>query len=157
MTTKITTYIPPASDEVSEKFINYLMLDGKKTVSRRIFNDMLKEIEKRGHKNSREIFFRAIENSKPSMEVRPKRVGGSIYQVPHEVTPKRQQMLSFRWIIGGARGRKGAPMYKLLTQEILDAAENTGSAVKKKEDVQRMAQANRAFAHYARFSKRKKK
>ena len=157
MTTRITTYIPPGSDEVSEKFINYVMLDGKKTVSRRIFSDMLGEIEKRGHKNAREVFFRAIENSKPSMEVRPKRVGGSIYQVPHEVSPKRQQMLAFRWIIGAARGRKGAPMYKRLTQEILDAAENTGSAVKKKEDVQRMAQANRAFAHYARFSKRKKK
>jgi len=153
---KITTYVPPDSDEVSEKFINYLMLDGKKNISRRIFNDMLKEIEKRGQKNSREVFFRAIENSKPSMEVRPKRVGGSIYQVPHEVTPKRQQMLAFRWILTGARGRKGSPIYKRLTQEILDAAENTGAAVKKKEDVQRMAQANRAFAHYARFTKRKK-
>lgn len=155
MTNQITTYIPPNSDEVSEKFINYVMLDGKKSIARRIFNDMLKEIEKRGHKNAREVFFRAIENSKPSMEVRPKRVGGSIYQVPLEVNPKRQQMLAFRWIINGARSRKGAPMFKCLTQEILDAAENTGTAVKKKEDVQRMAQANRAFAHYARFSKRK--
>lgn len=154
--TKVTTYIPPGSDEVSEKFINYVMLDGKKNVARRVFNDMLKEIEKRGNKNPREIFFRAIENTKPSMEVRPKRIGGAVYQVPFEVSPKRQQMLSFRWIINAARGRKSSPMYKRLTQEILDASEGTGSAIKKKDDVERMAAANRAFAHYARFARRKK-
>jgi len=156
MTVQVTTYIPPTSDPISEKFINYVMLAGKKTIARQIFADMLKEIEKRGHKNPREIFFRAIENAKPAMEVRPKRVGGSIYQVPFEVSPKRQQMLSFRWILGAARGRKGSPMYKRLTQEILDAAESQGIAIKKKEDVERMAAANRAFAHYARFSKRRR-
>lgn len=155
MTNQITTYLPPNSDETSEKFINYVMLDGKKTVARRIFNDMLKELEKRGHKNAKETFFRAIENTKPTMEVRPKRIGGSIYQVPFEVGPQRQRMLSFRWILDGARKRKGAPMYKKLTQEILDASEGTGGAVKKKEDVERMAAANRAFAHYARFAKKK--
>ena len=90
MTVQITTYIPPNSDLVTEKFINYIMLDGKKSIARRIFNDMLTEVEKRGHKNAREMFFRAIENTKPSMEVRPKRVGGSIYQVPFEVSQKRQ-------------------------------------------------------------------
>ena len=95
MTKKVTTYIPPSSDEVSEKFINYVMLDGKKTVARRIFNDTLKEIEKRGNKDAKAIFFRAVENAKPSMEVRPKRIGGAVYQVPFEVTPKRQMMLSF--------------------------------------------------------------
>ena len=152
---QVTTYIPPGSDPVSEKFINYVMLDGKKHAARRIFRDMLDEIQRRGHKNPREIFFRGIENSKPAMEVRPKRVGGSIYQVPFEVTPKRQQMLSFRWLINAARGRKGTPMYKRLAQEILDAADGTGTAVKKKEDVERMAAANRAFAHYARFSRRR--
>ena len=155
MTVQITTYIPPNSDLVTEKFINYIMLDGKKSIARRIFNDMLTEVEKRGHKNAREMFFRAIENTKPSMEVRPKRVGGSIYQVPFEVSQKRQQMLSFRWIINAARARKSSPIFKRLTQEILDAAENTGTAVKKKEDVERMAAANRAFAHYARFSRRR--
>lgn len=153
--TKVTTYIPPASDPVSEKFINYLMLDGKKTTARRIFNTMLEEIERRGHKNGRDIFFRAIENSKPAMEVRPKRIGGSVYQVPFEVSPGRQQMLAFRWLLGAARKRKGSPMYKRLTQEILDAADSTGTAVKKKEDVERMAAANRAFAHYARFARRR--
>ena len=157
MTVQITTYIPPQSDPVSEKFINYIMLAGKKTVARRIFSDMLEEIKKRGHKNPREIFFRAIENAKPAMEVRPKRVGGSIYQVPFEVSPKRQQMLSFRWILGSARSKKGSPIARRLAQEILEASDNAGTAVKKKEDVERMAAANRAFAHYARFSRRKKK
>jgi small subunit ribosomal protein S7 len=155
MTKKVTTYIPPNSDEVSEKFINYVMLDGKKTVARRIFNDMLAEVEKRGHKNPREMFFRAVENTKPAMEVRAKRIGGAVYQVPFEVNPKRQLMLSFRWILGAARKRKNAPMYRRLTQEVLDAAESTGTAIKKKEDVERMAAANRAFAHYARFARRK--
>ena len=155
MTKQITTYIPPNSDETSEKFINYIMLDGKKSVARRIFNDMLKEIERRGNKNPKEIFTRAIENAKPTMEVRPKRIGGAVYQVPFEVSPGRQQMLSFRWILGGARGRKGSAMYKRLSQEILDAADSTGIAIKKKDDVERMAAANRAFAHYARYVKRK--
>lgn len=155
MKKKITTYIPPHSDEISEKFINYVMQAGKKTIARRIFNEMLSEIENRGHKNAKEIFFRAIENAKPAMEVRPKRIGGAVYQVPFEVSPKRQQMLSFRWIIGGARSRKGVPMHKRLTLEILEAADGNGTAVKKKDDVERMAQANRAFAHYARFTKKK--
>ncbi len=155
MKTKITTYVPPMSDETSEKFINYIMLGGKKTVARRIFNEMLGEIEKRGHKAPRELFFRAIENTKPTMEVRPKRIGGAVYQVPFEVNPKRQRMLSFRWLIDGARKRKGMPMAKRLTLEILEAADGNGGAVKKKDDVERMAQANRAFAHYARFTKKK--
>jgi small subunit ribosomal protein S7 len=154
MTVNITTYIPPDSDPVTEKFINYVMLAGKKNVARRILENMLAEIAKRGHKDPKAIFIRAIENAKPSMEVRPKRVGGSVYQVPFEVNPKRQQMLAFRWIINAARARKGAPMYKCLTQEILDASDSTGTAVKKKDDVERMAASNRAFAHYARFSKR---
>lgn len=130
-------------------------MGGKKTVARKIFDDMLLEVGKRGHKVPREIFFRAIENAKPSMEVRAKRIGGSVYQVPFEVSPKRQQMLSFRWILAAARSRKGVPMYKRLTQEILDAADSNGTAIKKKEDVERMAAANRAFAHYARFSRRR--
>lgn len=155
MKTKITTYVPPMSDETSEKFINYIMEGGKKTIARKIFNDMLAEIEKRGHKEPRELFFRAIENTKPAMEVRPKRIGGAVYQVPFEVNPKRQRMLSFRWLINGARARKGIPMYKRLTLEILEASDGNGGAVKKKDDVERMAQANRAFAHYARFTKKK--
>lgn len=152
---KVTTYIPPGSDEVTEKFINYLMLEGKKTVARRIFKDMLAEIERRGNKKPQEIFFRAIDSAKPAMEVRPKRIGGSIYQVPFEVTPKRQQMLAFRWILTAARGSKGKPMADRLAKVVLETADNAGPAVKKKEDVERMAQANRAFAHYARFARKK--
>ena len=151
----ITTYIPPHSDFVSEKFINTIMLDGKKTVARRIFNMMLSELERRGNKNSKEVFIRAIDNAKPTMEVRPKRVGGAVYQVPFEVPVKRQQMLAFRWIITASRKRKGMPMYKRLSAEILEAAEGTGYSIKKKDDVEKMAQANRAFAHYARFNKNK--
>jgi small subunit ribosomal protein S7 len=155
MKTKTTTYVPPHSDFTSEKFINTIMLDGKKSIARRIFNDMLKEIEKRGSKNPKETFLKAIDNTKPAMEVRPKRVGGAVYQVPFEVPAKRQQMLSFRWIITAARKRKGVAMYKRLTAEIVEASEGTGSAIKKKDDVEKMAQANRAFAHYARFTKKK--
>ena len=131
------------------------MEGGLMTIGRPIFNDMLGEIEKRGHKEPRELFFRAIENTKPAMEVRPKRIGGAVYQVPFEVNPKRQRMLSFRWLIDGARKRKGMPMFKRLTLEILEASDGNGGAVKKKDDVERMAQANRAFAHYARFTKKK--
>jgi small subunit ribosomal protein S7 len=155
MKTKITTYIPPHSDEMSEKFINTIMKQGKKNTARRIFNEMLGELEKRGHKEPKATFFKALENTKPTMEVRPKRVGGAVYQVPFEVQPKRQRMLSFRWIITAARGRKGMPMGRRLSIEILEASEGTGAAVKKKDDVERMAQANRAFAHYARFTKKK--
>lgn len=155
MNNKGTSYTPPGSDEISEKFICYVMMGGKKTIARRIFNDMLAEIEKRGNKNPRKLFFRAVENTKPVMEVRPKRIGGAVYQVPFEVTPKRQQMLAFRWILKAARSGKSSPMYKRLTQEILAAADNTGAAIKKKEDVERMAASNRAFAHYARYSKRR--
>lgn len=155
MIKRITTYIPPNSDETSEKFINTIMTQGKKTIARRIFNDMLEELVKRGHKDPKEVFLRAIEKTKPTMEVRPKRVGGAVYQVPFEVPPKRQRMLSFRWIIGSARKRKGMPMAKRLTLEILEASDGNGAAIKKKDDVERMAQANRAFAHFARFNKKK--
>lgn len=155
MKKRITTYIPPNSDETSEKFINTIMTGGKKSIARRIFNDTLLELQKRGHKNPKEMFFRAIENTKPTMEVRPKRIGGAVYQVPFEVAPKRQRMLSFRWILASARSRKGMPMSRRLSMEILEAADGNGAAVKKKDDVERMAQANRAFAHYARFTKKK--
>lgn len=147
----ITTYIPPNSDFVSEKFINYIMKRGKKGVARKIFEMTLGELEKRGHKNPRDTFKRAIDNVKPALEVRPKRVGGAVYQVPFEVNPKRQQMLGFKWILTAARARKGIPMFKKLSQELLDAAEGVGSAVKKRDDVHKMAQANKAFAHFARY------
>lgn len=152
MTIRITKYMPPESDLVSEKFICYIMSRGKKTIARKIFADMLKEIEKRGHKNPKDTFKHAIESAKPSMEVRPKRVGGAVYQVPFEVNPRRQQMLAFNWILGGARSRKGMPIHKKLAIEIIEASEGMGTAIKKKDDVHKMAQANKAFAHLARFA-----
>ncbi|MBU1018379.1 MAG: 30S ribosomal protein S7 [Patescibacteria group bacterium] len=146
-----TTYIPQNSTPLQEKFINYIMLDGKKTIARKIFADTLKELANTGSKDPIQVFERAIENIKPNMEVRPKRIGGGVYQIPIEVTPKRQLMLAFRWILLAARDKKGSPIYKRLAQELLDAANQTGTAMKKKEDTHKMAAANKAFAHYARF------
>lgn len=151
MPQKRTSYTPKNSDAMQEKFINYIMREGKKEIARRIFTDMLKELEKRGQKKPLDTFKLAIENARPTMEVRPKRIGGGVYQIPIEVTQNRQIMLSFRWIITAAKERKGAPMAKKLAIEILDTANGTGAAIKKKEDTHRMAQANRAFAHFARY------
>lgn len=151
MAQKRRQFIPHDSTELQEKFINYVMLDGKKSTARKIFHDTLKKITEKGNKNPEEIFEKAIENAKPSMEVRPKRIGGGIYQIPIEVKYNRQLMLAFRWIIGGARGKKGSKMADRLAQELMDAANEQGAAVKKKEDTHKMAAANKAFAHYAKF------
>lgn len=151
MPQKRTSYTPKNSDAMQEKFINYIMREGKKEIARRIFTEMLKELEKKGQKKPLDTFKLAIENARPTMEVRPKRIGGGVYQIPIEVTQNRQIMLSFRWIITAAKERKGAPMAKKLAIEILDTANGTGAAIKKKEDTHRMAQANRAFAHFARY------
>lgn len=144
-------YIPSNSTLLQEKFINYLMKQGKKTIARHIFKDTLEEIRKQGQKQAEKTFEQAIENVKPNLEVKAKRIGGSVYQIPIEVSSKRQMMLSFRWMIQAAKTAKGGPMSKRLAKEIMDAANNTGAAMKKKEDTHRMAQANRAFAHYARY------
>ncbi len=146
-----TTHIPEGSTLLQEKFINYIMKDGKKTVARKIFSDTMEEIKKKGSKKPEQVFERAIENVKPSMEVRPKRIGGGIYQIPIEVKSGRQLMLAFRWILGAARDKKGSKMALRLAQELLDAANQTGTAMKKKEDTHKMAAANKAFAHYARY------
>ncbi|MDF2379210.1 MAG: 30S ribosomal protein S7 [Candidatus Gracilibacteria bacterium] len=144
-------FTPANSTELIEKFINYVMLDGKKSVARRIFKDTLELIEKRGYKKPEETFERAVRNVSPSLEVKAKRVGGSVYQIPMEVQQKRQIALSFRWILSAARGKKGSPLSKRLADELIEACEGTGAAVKKKEDVFKMAQANKAFAHFARY------
>lgn len=144
--------ITPSSNQTEEKFINYVMKNGKKTVAREIFRDTLKFIgEKKKGMNAMEIFKTAIENAKPAMEVRPKRVGGAMFQVPREVPVSRQQMLAFRWILDAARSKKGVSMYKKLADELIQASENTGNAIKKKEDTHKMAQANKAFAHLAKY------
>jgi small subunit ribosomal protein S7 len=150
MATKVKQYIPQGSDLLTEKFINCMMLNGKKSTARRIFADALEFIKTRTKDKPLEVFNKALLNVTPLVEVRPKRVGGSVYQVPVEVTPKRQTSLSIRWILGAARDRKGMPMSQRLGLELLDASSDQGNAFKKKQDVIKMAQANKAYAHMAR-------
>lgn len=131
-----------------EKFINYLMWDGKKNVARKVVYGAFDEIKKQGH-DPLEVFETALKNVGPSVEVRSRRVGGANYQVPREVRPERRLALAMRWLRTAARARSGGPAYKFLAEELLAASRNEGAAVKKKEDVHKMADANRAFAHFA--------
>ena len=149
----ITPYTPQGSDPTVEKFINGLMQKGKKSLARRIFWDSIEIVKTRTKDKPLDVFAKAILNATPLLEVRPRRVGGAVYQVPVEVTPRRQQSLPIRWIIGAARKRKGAPMSERLALELLEAASEQGGAVKKKEDLLKMAQANKAFAHLAKTNK----
>ncbi|MDD4318710.1 MAG: 30S ribosomal protein S7 [Candidatus Peribacteraceae bacterium] len=150
MARPIKAYVPQGSDPLLEKFINCLMLRGKKSVARRIFADTLDVIKTRTKDAPMEVFSKALLNVTPLVEVRPKRVAGSVYQVPVEVPPKRQVALSIRWILSAARARKGVPMAHKLALELLDASADQGAAIKKKQDVLKMAQANKAFAHLAK-------
>lgn len=143
--------MPETSSPLQEKFINYIMLAGKKSIARRIFNDTLKIISKKTSADPEKIFKTAIDNIKPQLEVKAKRIGGAVYQIPMEVKQGRQLALSFRWLISAARGKKGSPMATKLAGEIIDASNEQGAAFKKKEDTHRMAQANKAFAHLARY------
>lgn len=136
---------------LQEKFINYIFKDGKKSTGRAIFDDMLAAIAETGKKEPMKIFEQAVENIIPAMEVRPKRIGEGVYQVPIEVKPKRQIALAYRWILAAARNMKGSPIHKRLAQIIMESAENTGPAIKKRDDVHKMAEANKTFAHLARF------
>jgi len=132
------------------KFINYIMLDGEKSVSRKIVYkafDFIKEKEKGN--DPIEVFDNALKNAGPTMEVRSRRVGGANYQIPREVREDRRLALAMRWIIGAAKSKKGQPMYKRLADELLLANKNEGEAVKKKENVHKMADANKAFAHFS--------
>ncbi len=131
-----------------QRFINRLVLDGKKSVAERIFYGALEIIEKKTQKPGLEIFEQAIRNVMPVIEVRPRRVGGSTYQVPVEVRPERKTSLALRWLTINSRKRSGRTMRERLASELMDAANGTGASVKKKEDGHRMAEANKAFAHY---------
>lgn len=133
-----------------EKFINSVMWDGKKSTARQVVYDAFDIIkEKTKNENPLEIFETAIRNVGPAMEIRSRRVGGANYQVPREVRPERKQALAYRWILIAARGGKGKPMAEKLAAEIISASNNEGSAVKKREDTLKMAEANKAFAHFA--------
>jgi len=144
-------YIPEESSPMVEKFINYIMQQGKKSTARKIFNNTLKIISKKVPGDPEKLLRTALENVKPALEVKPKRIGGAVYQVPREVPEARQLALSCRWLIGAARDKKGANMAMKLANEIIDASNNTGAAIKKKDDTLRMAQANKAFAHLAKY------
>jgi len=142
--------IPDAKfgDAVLAKFINSIMLKGKKAVSEKIVYGALDRIAAKGQADVLKVFHEAIDNVKPTVEVRSRRVGGATYQVPVEVRPDRRQALAFRWIVSNARGRSETTMVDRLCGEILDASANRGGAVKKREDTHRMAEANKAFSHY---------
>jgi small subunit ribosomal protein S7 len=146
---KITPDSVYDSEKVA-KFINYTMLEGKKTTSRAVVYRALDEIkEKTKNPNPLEVFEAALKNTGPTMEVRSRRVGGANYQIPREVRPERRQFLSMKWIIDAARAKKGKPMHEKLAEEIIAASNNEGEAVKKRENTHKMAEANKAFAHFA--------
>ena len=135
-------------DVVLAKFINYLMYEGKKSVAEKIVYGALEKVRGKLGGDPLEAFHGAVGNVRPTLEVRSRRVGGATYQVPSEVRSSRAQALAFRWIIGGARKRSEKTMVDRLSSEILDAANHRGTAVKKRDDTHKMAEANRAFAHY---------
>ncbi len=139
---------PKFGDVVLSKFMNSIMLDGKKSVAERIVYGALDEVEEKAKTDPIEAFHSALENVAPAVEVRSRRVGGATYQVPVEVRPERRQALAIRWMISAARKRNETTMVSRLSGEILDASNNRGSAVKKREDTHKMADANKAFSHY---------
>ncbi len=140
---------PRFQSKLAAKIINKIMWEGKKSLAQKIFYAAVDEAAKKLGIDPEEVFVRAIENIKPKIEIRSKRVGGATYQVPREVKPKRQQSLAIRWLVEAARAKRGKPMYKRLAEELFDACNNQGAAVTKKENVHKMAEANKAYAHFA--------
>jgi small subunit ribosomal protein S7 len=139
---------PKFGDQTLAKFVNILMVDGKKSVAEKIIYDALDLIRERGKADSLEVFNGALENVRPVVEVKSRRVGGATYQVPVEVRPSRRNALAMRWLVEAARKRGEKSMMQRLAGELMDASEKRGGAVKKREDVHRMAEANKAFSHY---------
>jgi small subunit ribosomal protein S7 len=139
---------PKYSSQEVTRFINVLMMDGKKSVADGIFYEAMRLIEEKTGQPGLNVFRQALSNAKPVLEVRSRRVGGATYQVPMEVAPKRRDSLARRWLVSFARGRTGKTMADRLAGELLDAARGDGGAVRRKEEVHRMAEANKAFAHY---------
>ena len=139
---------PKYGSRLVAKFVNIMMIRGKKSVAERIMYDAMAAVEDRAKQEALKMFKTAIDNVKPAVEVKSRRVGGSTYQVPVEVRPDRRTSLAMRWMIGAARNRPERSMADKLAAELLDAANNRGSAVKKREDTHKMAEANKAFAHY---------
>ncbi len=138
------------NDVVVSQFINKVMKDGKKTTAQKIVYGAFDVIKEKTKKDPLEVFKTAIENASPVLEVKPKRIGGATYQVPMEVRGERKFALATKWILDAARAKKGKPMSEKLAQELMDCLNNQGSAIKKKQDTHKMAEANKAFARYAR-------
>jgi small subunit ribosomal protein S7 len=139
---------PMYHDRLVAKFINNLMVDGKKSTAERVFYNALRVLQKRVNDEPLKVFKRALDNVKPILEVKARRVGGATYQVPVEVRPERRVTLGMRWIINYARARGEKTMVERLAAEFIDAAANRGASIKKREDTHKMAEANKAFAHY---------
>ncbi len=141
---------PRYNNKLASKIINKIMLQGKKTTAQRIFYEAVEFVAKKvENAEPVDVFSKAIENIKPRVEVRSKRVGGATYQVPREVNKRRQQSLAIRWLVDAARAKRGKPMAKSLAEELFDAFNNQGAAVTKKENVHKMAEANSAYSHFA--------
>ena len=139
---------PQYGNEEISRFINRIMIGGKKTIAQKIMYQALGQLEEETHRPALEVFQQAMRNVTPMLEVKPRRVGGATYQVPIEVRPERRVSLARRWIINSARSQTGAPMSQRLYRELLEASRGQGVAVKRREDLHRMAEANRAFVHY---------
>ena len=139
---------PKFNSKVLSRFINKVMLQGKKSVAERICYSALEIVEQKSGRDPMDIFTQALGNAMPLVEVRPRRVGGATYQVPMEVRPDRRQAMAMRWLINYARSRPGHSMEEKLAAELMDAANNLGASIKKREDTHKMAEANKAFAHY---------
>ena len=149
---KVERRVPPPDarygSELVARFINKVMQRGKKGVAERIVYDALGMIQERTGRDAVEVFQQAIHNATPIVEVKPRRVGGATYQVPVQIEPNRRLSLAIRWLLGSARARSGHSMAEKLAAELMDAANNTGATIKRREDTHRMADANRAFSHY---------
>ena len=139
---------PKFKDQTVAKFINVIMLDGKKSIAEGIIYGALDIIQDRGEEKPLDIFYQALENIRPVVEVKSRRVGGATYQVPVEVRPSRRNALAMRWLVESARKRGEKSMTQRLAGELMDAADNRGAAARKKDEVHRMAEANKAFSHY---------
>ena len=139
---------PKFGSKLVTKFVNCMMLNGKKGVSERTFYKAMDILQDKTGKDPVEVFIQALENTKPVVEVKSRRVGGATYQVPVEIRPERRQALGIRWLINYSRSRPEKTMFQRLAGELMDAFNNTGTSIKKKEDTHKMAEANKAFAHY---------
>ena len=139
---------PKFGDQTIAKFINVMMQDGKKSIAERVLYGALDTIGSRGASEPLDVFYQALENVRPVVEVKSRRVGGATYQVPMEVTSARSEALALRWIVQFAKSRKGTPMGNALAKEIMEAYEGEGSTIRRRDEVHRMAQANKAFAHF---------